>query len=244
MKVVFVVDSIHDINNKIQDITNLFGNNILYVCNAKFKKIFETYGFASNAVYSKNLSKVVHVLLSKSEIEDVVIYYSSLNLTKSLTKKFTDKIGNKSKIVNVVPTYNAFEQMDNAIYNVYVKSIFKVADSLASPKLQFLPAWFVEELLNSHFANRMFELNPESVSNVYVEDKQTCKNLKPKAKFNKFNLIPIIVALFVTILLFVGIAFIKVKYLLILIIVLLYILDALLATIFSFKSRFDLRFLK
>lgn len=244
MKTVFVVDNIQDLNLKIETIKSNFGSDILFVCNTKFKKIFETYGHTANAIYTRNLSKVVHVLLSKTTTDDVIVYYSSLKLTNALIRKFLNAIGNKTKVVNVVPTYNAFEKFGNSIYNIYVKSLFKTQDSLASPKLQFLPASFVAELLESHFANRMFELNQKFVTNVYIEDKNTNENLKIKSKFNKYHLIPIIVALFLTIGLILGIAFIKVKYLLVLIFVFLYILDIVLATIFGCKAKFDSRFLK
>ncbi len=243
MKIVFVVDSITDIKNKINLIQTYFGNNIVYVVKSHFLSIFETFGYKANAVYNKNLSELIHILLLKSDIEPVLLCYSSLNFDANLLTRFRSKIGNGEKIVNIMPKYNIFERIRNSAYNVYVKTIFKSKDSLISPKLQYLPVAFVVELLNSHFGNKLFETNPEYSSTLYIEDNNINASTKIKTKFNKFALIPIIVALLITMFLIISLAFINVNFIFVLIFVSLYILNIVFAIIYQCKIYFDARFL-
>ncbi|MCQ2564464.1 MAG: hypothetical protein MJ152_01195, partial [Clostridia bacterium] len=146
--------------------------------------------------------------------------------------------------VNVQPKYNFFEQMHNGAYNIYVKSLFKTKDSMASPKLQYLPMNFAAELLITHFANRLFELDPQFVKTIYVEEKQESKSLKVAHTFNRANLISIILALIITIGLVVCMAFTNMHYVLILSFIALYLLDLAFCLILNYKHKFDHRFLK
>ncbi len=244
MKVVIVVDSINELKNKINMIKGHFGDNILYVVKAQINSLFETFGFTANAIYHKNLAKVMHVLLARDSVEDTLIYYTSLHLTELFLNKFSAKTVNRNKVVNVCPTYNTFEEAHNSIYNIYVNSVFKIKDSMISPKLQFLPKQFVNELIETHIANRLFELNPEITDTIYIENKEIKKTLKPKKQFNKNFLIPIIIALIATIGLFMLIAFDKMNYLLVLLFVVIYSLDLFVSLIYKYKEEFDSRFLK
>ena len=45
MKVVYVVDCISEVNQKINLIKNRFGDNILYVVRADLVDLFKTYGY-------------------------------------------------------------------------------------------------------------------------------------------------------------------------------------------------------
>ena len=243
MKIVYVVDSITDIKNKINLIKTYFGDKIVYVVKSHFLSIFETFGYKANAVYKKNLAEIIHILLLKSEIEPVLVCYSSLDFDANLLARFRSRIGTGEKIVNIMPNYNGFEKLCNTTYNVYVKALFKAKDSLISPKLQYLPVAFVVELLNSHFGNKLFETNPENSSTLYIENSELNNSTKIKTKFNKFALLPIIFALLITIFLVISLAFVSVNYILILTFVSLYFLDIVFAIIYQCKLYFDARFL-
>lgn len=244
MKVIYVVDSITDATKKINAITNKFGNNILYVVRADFVDFFKTYGYPINAVYYKNLTEVIHSMLLKAELDDILICYSSLKFNDALLTKFGNSIGNKTKIVNLMPQYNLFEQVCNSTYNVYVKSLFKIKDSLISTKLQFIPNIFVQELLQSHLGNRLFELNPEFCKNVTIEDIEINKSMKTKVNPLKLCLVSIIIGLIITAGLLASIAYFKVNYIIILTCIILYISDILLTIIFISKQKFDNRFFR
>ena len=163
MKVIYVIDSVTDINSKIQLLKNRFGNDIYFVVKSKFVKIFQTYGYQTNAIYTKNLSEVIHTMIAKTDdIDSLICLYASLNINDKILNKFIQAIQtNSGKVVNVCPNYNFFEDLGHSVYNLYVKSLFKNKDNLASAKMQYLPKEFVVELLSSHFGNKLFEINPQ-----------------------------------------------------------------------------------
>ena len=243
MKLVYVVDSVSDLKNKINMLQTRFGDQIYFVVKSQFQTLFKSFGYTANAVYTKNLANVLHALILKCPVDDILLCYSSLSINNQLLNKFITKIGDGTRCVNLVPKYNVFEQIGNGIYNIYVKSMFKNNDSLASPKLQYIPREFVIELLSTHIANKMFEISPKFVVNVYLEDKEINKTAKVKTNFNKFSLIPIIVALVITAVMIITLAFVRPKYFFWLIIVFAYLLDIVLSIIFSCKNKFDARFL-
>lgn len=244
MQVLFIVDSITEIKSKIDTLKFRFGNNIKFVVKAQFQSLFSTFGYKANAIYNKNLTRIIQTLVSKSNIEDTVLCKASLDFNKELLDKFVSSIGTGEKVVNVMPKYNGFERMCNNAYNIYVKSLFKIKDSLSSPKLQYLPAKFVEELIYTNFGNKLFELDSRMVKTIYVDDKEVNDSLKVKTKFDKYAIIPIIIALLISIALIVTLAFAKVNYIAILIFVCLYFLDLIIAIIFQCKLYFDARFLQ
>lgn len=244
MKVVFVVDTVENLNKKVHMLETHFGNDFVFIVKANLAPLFSTFGYSTSAVYTNNLTKVMHITLLRLNVSNLVVCYASVNLSNQLLDEFTAQIDDGNKLVNVLPMYNTFEQMCNGAYNVYVKSIFKTHDSMISPKLQYLPELCVKELLDSHMGNRLFEIDERLCHTIYVQDKPTNKSLKVKAGFNKFAIIPIIVALAVTALLIMGLAFWGAKYLVIFVAVLLYILDIFLSIIFQCKNYFDARFFR
>ena len=168
-----------------------------------------------------------------------------MEINDTILNKFLNAVKNKTKVVNVIPKYNLFENMSNAAYNVYVKSLFKTKDSMASPKLQFLPKAFVEELLYSHFGNKLFEVNEKLCVNITFEDKKINESLKAKAGLNRNMLIPLIAALVITALFILSIAIFKqINYIMILIFIFLYLLDIFFAIIYQCKLYFDERIFK
>lgn len=243
MKVLLVIDSISDLHTKIDMLKNRFGNNILYIVKSNLYPIVKTYNIPTNAIYKNNLVRIIHNILPTENNEDTVICYSSLQLDNVILNRFIEKIGTKEKIVNIMPYYNAWENACNATYNIYVKTLFKTKDSTISPKLQFLPASFVDELINSHFGNRLFEIDEKYTTTLYLDKGEQNNSFKNKIRFSKFHLIPIIAALLITIGLFVSLAFIKVNYLLVISFVLLYALDIVMLIIFQSKVKFDQRFI-
>ena len=244
MKIVFVVDSISDINNKINLFKSRFGDSLYFVVRADLAQLFQTYNYSASAIYYKNLSEVVQSMLLRTDLEDIVIYRSSLNINNDLMNKFISAIGKKDKVVNIMPQYNTFEQICNSAYNVYVNSLFKMKDCLASTKLQYIPETILGELLLTHIGNRLFEIGTEYSRNVYIENKETNESLKTKTFSWKYNIIAIIIALCVTMGLLASIAYYKVSYIIVVTCIVLYCLDIILTIIFQCKAKFDKRFFK
>lgn len=244
MKIIYVVDSISNLKQKIALFESQLPAETLFVVRADLVPIFETYGYKPNAVYYKNLTEVTHYLLLDCKVDDILIYYSSLNIDKTLLNKFCVSIGDKSKIVTLMPNYNVFESAVNSIYNVYVKSMFHIKDSLVSAKLQFIPADYSVELIKTHLGNRLFETNPEHTKIVYNDNAEINKTMKSNFKPLRSCLLSIIIALMITAGMLATIAYLTTNFIVISIFVVMYILNILLTIIFLCKQRFDYRFLK
>lgn len=244
MKVVYVIDSISDFKQKINLIKNRFPCEILFVVRADLLPLVDTYGIKAHAIYYNNLTRIIHTLLINSSLSDVIICYASLKFNNQLLINFSNSIGDKSKIVCLKPNYNAFDRFNNAIYNVYVKSLFKIKDSLISPKLQFIPEEVLLQLLTSHLGNRLFEYPNEFIKNVYIDNPEINKTSKPKTDSLKIGLLSIIITLVLTASLLACIAYLTTNFIVITIFVLMYILNISLTIIFLCKTRFDQRFLK
>lgn len=242
MKVVFVVDDICDINNKINLIKNRFGDNISFVVKNNLASSFYNCGQIIAATYNKNLPSVISSILINTDLEDIVIYYSSLTIKEAFLNKFISVIGDGKKVVNIIPSYNNLEKFNSKIYNIYIKTLFKIKDSMATPKLQFIPKEYLPELLESHFSNRLFEINEEYVKEIDIFDKEINKSAKPHSSFNKNYIFSIIIALLITMSLFLTIAFLKINFLSVILYITLYLLDLFMTLIFVFKAYFDARF--
>lgn len=240
MQIICIVDSINNLKTNINTLQFHFGENIKYVVKAEFVPLFKTFEYPINAIFGKNLSSVLTKVVSSND--DLVLYRTSLDLNYNLINRFLSHT-NKGKAVNIIPKYNFFEQFGNSVYNTYVNSVFKIKDSLASNKLQYLPAGFVAELLDSHFANKLFELNPSHVINIYIEDNETSKALKTKTNFTKQRILFAIISLAITIALILSMAFFKINFLFVFIYIMAYTLDVCLAILFKCKAKFDNRFL-
>ncbi len=244
MKIIYVVDSISNLNNKINLITNKFGNDIFYVVKADLVDLFKTYNYQPNAVYYNNLTKIIQGLLFNVEVDDILVCYASLNFDRELLNRFANTIGNKEKLVSVMPKYSTFESACNSVYNVYVKTMFKLKDSLITPKLQFIPSALALELMASHFGNRLFEIDPQYSRVMYVDNIETNNSLKVKTSYLKINLISLIITFILTAGLLASIAYLKPGYFTILIFVICFLLNITLTIIFLCKKKFDQRFLK
>ena len=245
MKVIVVVDSIVDIEQKINKMKNRFGDNMRFVVKSNLVEIFKTYNHPVDAIYSKQCSTVTHLLLEQQKLDDTVIYFTSLNIDDGLLKKFTNAIGNKENTVVLKPKYNWWERICNKLYNIYVDIIFSRVDSLNCKKLQFIPKQAVKELLDSHIANRLFVNADNTLKEIQTTDKEINRQWKREDKKDyKPLVLNLIIALTLTLFLLISIVAFKVRFILVLTFVLLYMLDLFITVIYAFKLRFDKRFLK
>ena len=95
MKVVFVIDSVNNLNTKLNMLKTRFGGDILFVVKSNLVELVKTYNINPNAVYSNNFIKPIHILLGYNLGNDIVICYSSVELDNNILNKFISKIGDK-----------------------------------------------------------------------------------------------------------------------------------------------------
>lgn len=244
MKIIYVIDTISNLNNKINLLKDKLGNEIYFVVKADLVDLFKTYNYQPNAIYYNNLTKIIQSLLLNVDVDDIIICYASLNFDRNLLNKFISNIGAKDKLVSVMPKYNMLESACNSVYNVYVKTMFKLKDSLVSPKLQFIPSFMAVELMSSHLGNRLFEIENQYLRVIYVENEESNKTLKVKTPWLTLSIISILITLVLTAGLLASIAYLGPSYISIFLFVICYMLNIILTIIFLCKAKFDKRFLK
>lgn len=244
MRVLVVVDSIVDIKKKVEKFSNKFGDNLNFVVSNELVDIFKTYGYPVHAIYTRECSNVIHLLLGRLTIDDTIIYYTSLDVEDGLINKFSQTIAAKDCVVSLNPQYNFFERTFNKLYNVYVRKLAKCDDTLYSKKLQFIPKSVMEDLIDSHVANRLFVNSDYKSKDITTNDKTENKNWKKSEKNFKPLVINAIAALMITIMFLMSIILFGAKYVVVLIFIMLYALDLVISFMYAFKLKFDQRFLR
>ena len=245
MKIAYIVDSLTDFSKKIDLLISKFGREKIYfIVRADLMPFFETFDYTAHAVYYKKMSTILHLLLQNTKKDDVVICYASLHFTENLLNKFLYYIKkDENKIVSLLPNYSGIENAINSLYNKYVRSLFNIDDSLVSSKLQYIPQIFVEELMQTHISNRLFNVNRELCTFFTSEHPQVNKTAKSTYPKLKLNLIFTMSFLIITALFLLSIAYLKIKFIGYFLFIILIILNTVIGFISHFKQRFDHRFL-
>jgi len=139
--------------------------------------VFEDYPSSKIDEYIKS---------DKFKLSDCIVYYSSMKITVDLIKKFNDKIGYQYNSVTVKQKFNFFQKVFNWIYDKCIKFIFREKDELSSNKLQYMSKTLMQDLIDTRFNNRIFEI--ENSVFLDCEDKEIVKTMKNKFKLKKYNL--------------------------------------------------------
>lgn len=205
MQVFFVIDSLAELDFKINLIQNFFSNDIKFFINSKFYgKIYNNQYIMSNTVKifeGNEKAKIDDYLKSdKCNIDDTFLYYSSVKLSKDILQDVT-----KKKMYNYDAIYfkkkeNAFSRFLKTIYQKIVNILFRVEDAFCSTKIQYISANFMENLKKNKFNNHIFKA--KNSSEIELENANQAKTLSNKITFNMKSLY-ILIGLFASILLFV-----------------------------------------
>ena len=190
MQIFFVIDKLKDIDEKI----NLFQTYL----NGEFKFFVDISLYpkiASSPFIIKNLAGVYEFTPSKKIDEyiksekylpcETMVYYSSMSINVSLLKQIREKISYQYNTIFVKQKFNFLQRIFNSIYDKIVKFIFGDKDKLATIKLQFLSKKLMEELIETKFNNRIFEV--EHLSEIECTDKTINKSMKVKFQLKKYN---------------------------------------------------------
>jgi len=191
MQILFVIDDLKEIDDKISLFeTYIKGDFKFFVDISLYSKI------ADNKFVIENLAGVFedypsskideYIKSDKFKLSDCIVYYSSMKITVDLIKKFNDKIGYQYNSVTVKQKFNFFQKVFNWIYDKCIKFIFREKDELSSNKLQYMSKTLMQDLIDTRFNNRIFEI--ENSVFLDCEDKEIVKTMKNKFKLKKYNL--------------------------------------------------------
>lgn len=186
MEILFIIDTIEDLDKKISLINNFEANIKFFVKSDLVAKLINNKFVIDNivSIYNKNINETIDKYLKSGDYKPTktLLYYASAPITAEVVNKIKNNIALKPSTIYVKKKFNAWAKFKIWLYQKLVKLIFGLNDAYASVKLQYLSAEFMVELAETNFKNHVFEV-PKSLT--LEIDKQDEKQYYPKVKFNK-----------------------------------------------------------
>ena len=195
MEILFVIDSVKDLESKIELIRSSFECDIKFFVNAKLaSKVIKSKYIVEKmvAVYNKsvNITFDKYVREEKYVPQPTTIYHSSASINIQLINKLKDNIRFNPTTVYVKGKFNWFKNLLVKLYQKTIKLIFGMADEYASCKLQYISEDVIQELIATKFRNHIFSIR----DGFMIEcDKDEVEGLYNKIKFQKYNIYNMIV---------------------------------------------------
>lgn len=192
MQTFFVIDSIKDLDKKVNLIINNIGDDIKFFVKASlYTKITHNAFVLKNIVgaYKNNEKRKIDEYLQSSNcvLDSTILYYSSVDIDTALLVKLREKSKAGYDSVFVKSKQNIFQKFGDWIYKTFAMFMYRVSDANCSPKLQAMSKAFMEYLQATTFCNHILEVKYKIVLEV---GKNT--SLTPKVKFNKYYLYDLI----------------------------------------------------
>lgn len=192
MQTFFIVDSIKDLDKKIDNIISNIGDNIKFFVKAKFYT-----RVAQNSFLLKNIAgvynnkpnyKIDEYLKSDkcAEVDATLLYYASVDVGEDVLKRMREKMTYNYDSVFVNSKQNWWNKLTGWFYKKITKLMYRVSDVNCSTKIQLISKRFMQYLQETTFCNHPFEVSKMCVIN--VAGKEQVSTLKSKIRFNKYNL--------------------------------------------------------
>lgn len=186
MEILFIVDSIKDIDKKIALLEPL-GADIKFFVDAKnVAKLTRKKRVVAHisAIYNNNINATIDKYLKDENYKPcaTVIYYSSAELTVEIVNQIRQQLQLNPDTIYVKKKLSLWNRFKMWFYHKVIRFIFGANDAYASVKLQYFSADLMEAFVATSFKNHIFNIN-NSVSIELSKDKE--KSYYNKVKFNK-----------------------------------------------------------
>ena len=197
MEILFVIDSIDDIERKIS-LLEVFGADIKFFVHSKYVAKIVKNKFIVNrvvAIYNNNINETIDKYLKSENYKPVqtLLCYSSVNLNNEIINKIRDNLQFKPNVIYLKKRLDWWGKFKLWFYQKVVKLIFGLNDEYASIKLQCFSDKVMEVFAQTNFKNHIFSI-PNSL-NIEL-DKINQNSFYSQPKFNKNYLYnPIVICL-------------------------------------------------
>ena len=187
MEILFVVDSIKDLDRKISLITDTFGVNIKFFVSAKHvKDLAKNKDIVGKiaSIYSSSVNVAIDQYL-KSNVytpKPTILYVSSAELTTRVIEGFRENLKLAPHTIYLKKTCTWWDRFKLWFYKKVINTIFGMKDEFASVKLQYFSAEVMSELAETNFRNHIFSLENSLTIEVSEEE---AKSHYYGFKFNK-----------------------------------------------------------
>ena len=197
MEVLFVVDSVENIDSKISlfDALNVdikffvHSNNVAKL--AKKKSVLNRI----KSIYNNNVNLTIDQYLKSSDYipTPTILYYSSAEIDLQLINRIRENLQLKPNTIYVKKRFSWWDKVKLWFYQKFIRLIFGMKDECASVKLQYFNEKVMEIFVKTSFKNHIFSM-PNALS---VEVGSANENTYyGKRKFDKNYLYnPIVVCL-------------------------------------------------
>lgn len=245
MQTFFVIDSVDNLQQKIDLISNNIGDDIkFFVKTSLFTKINNNSFVINNllGIYEKNEKEKIdeYIKSEKFNLDSIFLYYASVSVSVDTLKTIHSKMSFGYDSIFVEPKRNVFEKFTTWCYDKISQLVFRVKDACCSTKVQYLSKNFVEHLKQTSFNNHILDV-PFSYK-VSEQDKSNCKSLQDKIKFSKF-LIYDLIALFSIIAFYIVLeTFFKLRFYVYFAVVIGIIMTFVIGSMIIVNSKFNVRY--
>ncbi len=185
MEILFVVDSVDNIDKKIA-LLESFGEIKFFVHSQHVAKLVKKKKILNRivAMYSKNVNITIDKYLKANEYEptDTILYYASAELTPQLLDKIRENLQLKPNTIYVKKKFGWWAKIKLWFYKKLTKLVFGMSDEYASVKLQYFNEFTMSVLAKTNFKNHVFGI-PEALD-VELESEQV-ESFYTKPKFDK-----------------------------------------------------------
>ena len=186
MEILFVVDTVKDIDRKISILEEVSYQIKFFVKSDCVSDILKSKSIVKRvvAIYKNNVNVTIdkYIKMDKYEPQPTLLYYASAEITPDVINNIREQLKLNPDVVYVKKKLNLWQKLKRWVYQKFIKTIFGINDEFASIKLQYFSADLMSACVETSFKNHIFSV-PNAL-NIEL-DKEEGKTYYNKPKFNK-----------------------------------------------------------
>lgn len=247
MQIFFVIDELKNLQEKIDLVSRIFNAEIkFFVPTHNYTKINDNAFVLQHlaGVYDGGVNKKIdeYIKSEKFNLSNVLLYYSSSNVSANKLKEIESKIRYRYDAIYLEKKRNLFKNFFKKLYSKIISWMFRVEDAGCYTKVQYLSIEFMEHLKNTNFNNYILKAKNSAV--IEVESEEENNSLKTKFKLKKYNIVNVIMFFIILIIYIVLSNIFKLKFYIHFMFIMLILLEIALAIMLIVNNIFSLRFKK
>lgn len=186
MEIFFVIDSLNNLDNKI-NLLKAFDANIRFFVDAKLAPQLVRNKYIVNrivAIYNRKVNVTIdkYIRSNKYAPTETLLYYASADLNTKIIDSIRENLKLRPDVIYVKKRLSVWDKFKLWFYDKLIRLIFGVRDEFASTKLQYFSGEMMVEFINSNFKNHIFSfINAQTIE----LEKEESVSYYTKTGFNK-----------------------------------------------------------
>ena len=168
MEILFVIDSLNNLDNKI-NLLKVFDADIKFFVDAKLapKLVGDKYIINRTvAIYNKNVNITIDKYIKQTSYvpDATLLYYASADLNVKIIDSIRENIKLNPNVIYIKKRLSLWDKFKLWFYDKFIRLIFGVKDEYASTKLQYFNDEMMVEFRKSSFKNHIFSfINAQTI---------------------------------------------------------------------------------